>query len=94
MSVHADRVRQAADMADQARHAAAGMDLGGGAFGVMCSFLVPPLQLLSFPAISLLTQLAETVEAGGDAFQSAAEMFARNESDAVELIERETGSLW
>jgi hypothetical protein len=93
MQTHAGRVGQVADLARQARQAAAGMNLGGGAFGIMCNFLVTPLQLLSAPAIGFLDRVAESVEATGEAFNTAAGMFDQAEADSVADIERELSGL-
>jgi hypothetical protein len=49
---HATAMRQVAADVQEAVEAARGIDLAGGAFGIMCSFLVPPAQLASTAAIS------------------------------------------
>jgi len=88
LSRHAAGVVSVADLADQARSAAAGMDLGGGAFGILCSFMVPPLQLVSTPAVGFLSAVAETLRYTGDALTSAAEGFADTEQQVTAGFER------
>lgn len=43
ISAHASRVLTVADDIALAADAAASTDMGGGAFGVLCGFLVPPV---------------------------------------------------
>lgn len=51
---HAARVDQVAADVGVAKDAAGSVNLGGGAFGLMCSFLVPPLDAVSNAARSAL----------------------------------------
>ena len=52
LSAHARKVSQLADDVGVAADAVAGIDLGGGAFGVLCAWMVPPAQVVSGVVLS------------------------------------------
>ncbi len=62
LNAHAGRVRQVAADTRLACDAAASLNLGGGAFGIMCAFLVPPLSVVSSLAQHALNSAAAAVE--------------------------------
>ena len=88
LATHGAHVTAVADTADQAASAAAGMNLGGGAFGIMCAFMVPPLQLLSAPATGMLQAVAANVRAAGDTITAAAHMFEENDQELAAVSDR------
>ena len=85
---HAGRVKQVADTADQAASAASGMDLGGGAFGVLCSFMVMPLSLLSAPAQAMLNAAASTVRGAGEGIGAAGALFETTDHDLATVFDQ------
>ena len=59
---HAQRAAQIAADVRLAENAAGSMNVGGGAFGVMCAFLVPPAQAVSSIAAAAITAAATMLE--------------------------------
>ncbi|GAA4480871.1 hypothetical protein [Microbacterium panaciterrae] len=55
---HAARVGQVAADVRMAQDAASSLNLAGGAFGVMCAFLVPPAVLVSQVAIGTISSVS------------------------------------
>ncbi|MDQ4215260.1 hypothetical protein [Microbacterium capsulatum] len=55
---HAARVGRVASDVRMAQDAASSLDLAGGAFGVMCSFLVPPAVLVSQVAVGTISSVS------------------------------------
>jgi hypothetical protein len=47
LTAHAARVEQVASAVGLGAQAASSLNLGGGAFGLMCAFMVPPIELVS-----------------------------------------------
>ena len=97
LRAHASRISGEAELAGQARSAAAGLDLGGGAFGILCNFLVLPLQALSAPAIGYLGGVAEALDACGTALTACADNFEQTEQDVAssfDKIGRQAGMGW
>ena len=86
LAAHAARISNIADQADLARQAAVSMNLGGGAFGLMCAFLVPPLELISTPAEGFLGAIAEDVRAAANALSWSAQEFADTEKQITNSL--------
>ena len=55
---HAARVARVGSDVRLAQDAAGSLNLGGGAFGLMCSFLVPPAQLVSQVAVGTISSVS------------------------------------
>ena len=62
LSRHAARVEQVAGDVGVARSAAGSINLGGGAFGLMCNFLVLPTSVVSTMAQSALAAAEQMVQ--------------------------------
>lgn len=80
---HAARVEAVASDIGVAREAAASMNMGGGAFGIMCSFLVGPATLASSlaqnaigSAEKLVTRSAREIRGVADDFVALEESIA------------------
>jgi hypothetical protein len=58
---------------DQASSAAASMNLGGGAFGLMCAFLVPPAVAVTSIARTSLRDASEMLRREADALRDLAD---------------------
>jgi hypothetical protein len=59
---HATRVDHVSSQVGSARDAAASMNMGGGAFGLMCAFLVPPATMISTAATNTIAAAEAMVE--------------------------------
>jgi hypothetical protein len=59
---HASRLGAVREGVAEAASAVGSVDLGGGAFGVLCSFLVPPAQLVAGMIVSADDMLDRTVD--------------------------------
>ncbi|MFF2053469.1 hypothetical protein ACFVU2_17845 [Leifsonia sp. NPDC058194] len=75
----------ASDVAE-ASSAARTLNLGGGAFGVLCSFLVPPAQLVSAAAIQLLHESEALLHRTGTQLRSVAMDVEDREADLVRQL--------
>lgn len=77
---HRRRLEQIGAQVDVARDAAGSVDLGGGAFGLMCAFMVPPLQAVADAAQSSITQVSSSLaRAGSEVAAAAADLGAADE---------------
>lgn len=86
---HAARVDQVASDVAMAKDAAGSVDIGGGAFGVMCAFLVPPISMVSSVAQSTLSAAGSMVQRSAREVRGVAQDFEANE----EAIEQQISSL-
>lgn len=66
VGAHVTRVRAVAGDVGDAHAAAAGLALGGGAFGLMCALLVPPAQAATDAALGAVEQARALVERSAD----------------------------
>lgn len=71
----AREVESLAGAVDQASEAAASMNLAGGAFGVMCAFLVPPAISITGIARGALRDASELLRREADALRDLADDF-------------------
>ena len=62
LRTHAVRVEQGGAEVKVGADAAGSVDLGGGAFGVLCGFLVLPAQLVSFAGQSVVSSAGQLVD--------------------------------
>ena len=91
---HAGRVEQiGADIAE-ASQAIGSMNLAGGAFGVLCNFLVAPAQIVTSVAGVMVRDCEELMQRTGTQLRKAAADGYEREQDFVaqlQAIEREIG---
>lgn len=66
-----------------ARDAIGSMNLGGGAFGLMCSFLVPFAEAATTAADNALRETAELIGREADALRNTADDFDATEDEIV-----------
>lgn len=90
---HATRVEQVAGQLGTARDAAASMNMGGGAFGLMCSFLVPPATAISSAATSTVAAAEAMVERSAREVRGMAVDFESLEDRLVAEIRQLEASL-
>jgi hypothetical protein len=90
---HAQRVGQVASDVRLAENAAGSMNVGGGAFGVMCAFLVPPAQLVSSIAIGAISAAATMLEQSEEQLRGLADDFDESEQRQIDTINGLLGSV-
>lgn len=83
---HAQRVGQIASDVRLAENAAGSMNVGGGAFGVMCAFLIPPAQLVSSIAIGAISAAATMLEQSEEQLKGLADDFDEGEQRQLDTI--------
>jgi hypothetical protein len=83
---HAARVEQIAGDVEQAVAAARSLNLAGGAFGVMCGFLVPPAMVATEVATGMIQQAAGLLERAGAELRGTAEDGEATERSHLEVI--------
>jgi uncharacterized protein YukE len=83
---HAARVEQVAGDVAMAKDAAGSINLGGGAFGLMCAFLVPPISIVSSVAQSTLSAAGSMVQRSAREVRGVAGDFEANEDDIEQQI--------
>lgn len=86
-------VDEAGRRVDQARQAIASMNLTGGAFGMMCAFLVPPAVTMTFAASSMLSDASAMLSREASALRGTADDFDDLEDDIATSLERLGGGL-
>ena len=86
MRSHAGRVEQVAGDVGMARDAAASINLGGGAFGLMCNFLVLPTSVVSTIAQSALSSAEQMVRRSAQELRAVVKDFETNEDDIEQQI--------
>lgn len=84
---HAGRVEQVASDIGVAVEAAKSMNVARGAFGLMCSFLVPPVLTVTTLATHALASSQRLVERSSRELRKGVDGFARNEDDVIDVIE-------
>ncbi len=75
----ARHVDQIAGSVDYARDAVGQMNLGGGAFGLMCSFLVGPAMAVTALAAQTMAETASMLRREAEALRDTADDFDRYE---------------
>lgn len=81
---HAARVRQVASDISVARDAASATNMSGGAFGVMCAFLVPPASMVAQVTSGAITAAQRLVERSAVEVRGVADDMAAFEQTAVD----------
>jgi len=88
MRTHAGRVEQVAGDVGMARDAAGSINLGGGAFGLMCNFLVPPVSIVSAMAQAALSSAEGMVQRSAREVRGIVKDFEATEDDIEQQIGR------
>lgn len=83
---HAARVEQVASDISVARDAASSTNMGGGAFGVMCSFLVAPATIAASMAGSAISAAEGMVRRSATEIRGVSTDMAAFEADVVAAI--------
>ncbi|WP_308492786.1 hypothetical protein [Microbacterium terrisoli] len=83
---HAARVRQVAADVAVARDAASATNMSGGAFGVMCAFLVAPASLVAQVTGATITAAERLVERSATEIRGVADDMAAFEQDVVDAL--------
>lgn len=83
---HATRVGTVASDVRTATDAASSMNLGGGAFGVMCSFLVGPATMITGVASSMISSAGSLVERSAREIRGVGQDFTALENHIREEI--------
>ncbi|WP_061962973.1 hypothetical protein [Demequina aurantiaca] len=86
MAHHIGKVNQVATSVGLATSAARSMNLGGGAFGLMCSFLVAPAVAVTSVAVSSIESVEEAIERSAKELKGAVADFDRYESDVEDHV--------
>ena len=64
------------------------MNLGGGAFGIMCSFMVFPLQAVAMPAAQMVGMVSEVTRSVADGLSELADGFEETERGVADGFNR------
>ncbi|KQQ92894.1 hypothetical protein ASF62_13935 [Leifsonia sp. Leaf325] len=83
---HATRVGTVASDVRNAKDAAGSMNLGGGAFGLMCSFLVAPATMITGVASSMIGTAGALVERSAREIRGVGSDFSALESHITEEL--------
>lgn len=86
ISAHAARVDQVASDISLAADAASSTNMGGGAFGVLCSFLVAPATIAATMAGSAISSAQGMVSRSATEIRGVAADMAAFESDVIAAI--------
>ncbi len=82
----ATQIETTAGAVDLSVDAATSMNLGGGAFGIMCAFLVPSAQLITNAAVGTMRQTADMLRREAAALRSIASDFESGETDTSSTL--------
>jgi len=83
ITAHAARVEQVASDIQVALSAAGQTNMGGGAFGVMCSFLVAPATLVATMASSAISSAEDMVKRSATELKGVVDDFTQTEETLV-----------
>lgn len=83
---HASRVERVAAEVAEARQAAVATNMGGGAFGLICAFLVPPATLAAAMAASAIGAAEGMLERSAREIRGVAKDMAAVEDDIVQAV--------
>ena len=87
LAYHANRVENVASDVALAQNAAGSINLGGGAFGLMCAFLVLPTTIVSTAAQLTLASARGMVERSAREIKGVARDFSTLEEDIITEID-------
>ncbi|OZD55570.1 hypothetical protein CH252_06865 [Rhodococcus sp. 06-1477-1B] len=83
---HAGLVDQLASDAAQALSAVQSINLSGGAFGLLCAWMVPPVGMVSQAVGSAIQEGSQTIERTASQIRDAAGDFQRYEESVVDVV--------
>lgn len=86
ISAQASRVELVASDVSVARDAAGSTNMGGGAFGVLCSFLVPPAQVAAAMAQQAIGSAEQMLRRSATELRGVGSDMASFEDDVVQGI--------
>lgn len=86
LTTHARQVEQLAADVSVALDAVRGINLGGGAFGVMCAWMVPPALITSTIVINHIEQAQDVLQRTSDELVGAAQDFAKTEDGILAAL--------
>ncbi|KQM38533.1 type VII secretion target [Microbacterium sp. Leaf203] len=86
LNQHAGHVDQLASDAAQALSAVQSINLSGGAFGLLCAWMVPPVGVVSQAVGSAIQQGSRTIERTASQIRDAAGDFQRYEDSVVDVV--------
>lgn len=93
ISTHVSHLRTVHDGVALAQDAAGSVDLGGGAFGIMCSFMVAPAQIVQSMAQGAIGSAADMVDRSITEIQGVASDFAALEHALKTELDKSTAEL-
>lgn len=85
---HAGSVARIGGDVREAAQAAAGLALGGGAFGVLCSFMVAPAALATAAGVDVITSAGSMLERAAEQLRGWATDAEVVEQEAVDDLQR------
>jgi hypothetical protein len=86
LQVQASKVDQIGGDIGVAASAVRSMNLSGGAFGVLCGFLVPPAQLVTTVAGTMINDCEELLHRTGTELRKAAAAGREREEDIARVL--------
>ncbi|RLP80776.1 hypothetical protein D9V34_00750 [Mycetocola lacteus] len=86
LRAHASRIDQVASDVGEAAAAARSMNVAGGAFGLMCSFLVPPALVAVTSMERMLSASQRAIEHTATQLREIADEAEQREEDNIALI--------
>lgn len=93
MLQHASRVQQLASDAAEAAAALKSVNLGGGAFGVMCAWIIPPVGLVSSAVSQHINGAEGVLERTGQELRGVVADFDAYEEAVVQATKSLEGGL-
>lgn len=84
---HASGVEQLAASAAEALGAVRSVNLSGGAFGLMCAWMVPPVATVSSAVASAISSGGDTISRTAEEIRLAAGDFETHEQSAVDMVQ-------
>jgi len=83
---HAGLVQQLTSDASQALAAVRSINLSGGAFGVLCSWLVPPVSVVSQAVASAIQEGGATIDGMAQQIREVADEFRSYEETVINVV--------
>jgi hypothetical protein len=83
ITAHAARVDQVASDIEVARSAGGSTNMAGGAFGIMCAFLVPPASLVANIAMQAISSAEDMVKRSSTELKGVVQDFTQLEEALV-----------
>ena len=93
MLQHASRMQQLAQDAAEAAAAIQSLNLGGGAFGLLCAWMVPPVAMVSGAVAEHISGAEGVLERTGQEMRAVVQDFDGYEEAAAQVARSIEGSL-